>query len=121
MSRAKINPLKTAAARRNLVVFLVLVSFVTAGVWGQGPTANFMLAPKTNAKPTGDWSKQVSDPTIHFINWDGAKWVAKLNGTNFELAPETEATPTGDWSKQVSDPTIHFVNWGDVKWVAKLN
>jgi hypothetical protein len=110
----------------------VLLAFVIAGAWGQGPSAtqtntgtvtqdNFMLAPKTEAKPTGDWSKGISDPTIHFVNWEGAKWVARLNGTSFELAPKTEAKPTGDWSKGISDPTIHFVNWEGAKWVARLN
>lgn len=31
---------------------------------------DFIIAPTTETKPTGDWSKRVSDPTIHFVNRD---------------------------------------------------
>ena len=116
--------------RISVLISLVLLTLVPGALTGQNTPSfpgganakyNFEFAPRTEAKPNGDWSKTVSEPYIHFVNWEGANWVGKLDGADFEFAPRTQAKPNGDWSKTVSEPFIHFVNWEGVKWVGKLN
>ena len=64
--------------------------------------------------PNGDWSKAHTDIIIDYLDWNGYKWTAKLQGDGFLHAPD------GDWSKAHPDTILNYLTWDRGKWTAKL-
>jgi hypothetical protein len=72
---------------------------------------SFLHAP---GGPGANWSKAHPDTSINYLDWNGSKWTAKIQGERFLHAPN------GDWSKAHSDDVIHYLSWNGSKWAAKI-
>lgn len=62
---------------------------------------SFLHAP---GGPGANWSKAHPDTSINYLDWNGSKWTAKIQGERFLHAPN------GDWSKAHSDDVIHYLS-----------
>jgi hypothetical protein len=72
---------------------------------------SFLHAP---GGPGANWSKSHPDTIINYLDWEGRKWSAKIQGDQFLHAPE------GDWSLARVDEVIHYQSWNGSKWAAKI-